>query len=135
MCISFALQRSYIVHDGFDTTSADSSLVSFLNSVIMPTGSDDELCNPVAVSVFRYTDTLRGLTACLKGCKCQDVHKVSGLTYIDNRPDVIWRYVAMHEMGHYFGLCHVDGVDRIMYSPRQNSWWSWTVLPNLLYLN
>ena len=29
---------------------------------------------------------------------------------------------------------HVDGIDRIMVSTREKSWWDWSVLPNLLYL-
>ena len=38
-------------------------------------------------------------------------------------------------MGHYFGLCHTDGLDRIMYSPVESSWWSWWLLPKYLYLS
>lgn len=130
----------HIKHKGFDTGVADSNLVRFLIDVIGrkdaqadEPGARAELCLPVAVGVFRYTDTLRGITACLKGSSCQQSHRASGLTYIDNKPDIVWKYVPIHELGHYFGLCHVDGVDRIMYSSRNNSWFDWWTLPKLLY--
>lgn len=129
-----------IKHNGFDTGIASPSLVRFLINIIGRTsaqlnepGARGELCTPVAVGVFRYTDTLRGIAACLKGSSCQQVHDASGVTFIDNKPDIVWKYVPIHELGHYFGLCHVDGVDRIMYSSRQNSWFDWWTLPKLLY--
>jgi hypothetical protein len=28
----------------------------------------------------------------------------------------------------------VDGIDRIMVSTREKSWWDWSVIPNWLYL-
>jgi hypothetical protein len=145
----------HINHKGFDTGVAASSLTRFLidvikrhakvrdasNNVIDETDALRDLCTPVAVGVFRYTDSLRGIAACLKGSSCQNLHNASGATFIDNKPDIIWKYVPIHELGHYFGLCHVDGVDRIMYSPREHKgWWNklkgafnlWTV-PKLVF--
>jgi hypothetical protein len=138
---------NHIKHRGFDTGSASSSLVRFLidiigrqakvrdsnGTLIDETAALGDLCTPVAVGVFRYTDSLRGIAACLKGSSCQQTHDASGVTFIDNKPDIVWKYVPIHELGHYFGLCHVDGVDRIMYSSRQNSWFDWWTLPKLLY--
>ncbi len=133
-------QADHIKHNGFDTDVASSSLVRFLIDIILRTnaqvdepGARAELCTPVAVGVFRYTDSLRGIAACLKGSSCQPTHNASGVTFIDNKPDIVWKYVPIHELGHYFGLCHVDGIDRIMYSSRQNSWIDWLTLPKLLY--
>ncbi|KAF0192790.1 MAG: hypothetical protein FD165_560 [Gammaproteobacteria bacterium] len=137
----------HIKHKGFDTGVAATSLVNFLvdpigrqrkvrdanGNLIDETAALGDLCTPVAVGVFRYTDTLRGIAACLKGSSCQHLHDASGVTFIDNKPDIVWKYVPIHELGHYFGLCHVDGVDRIMYSSRQNSWFDWWTLPKLLY--
>ncbi|MER5916384.1 hypothetical protein ABT124_39835, partial [Streptomyces sp. NPDC001982] len=60
-------------------------------------------------------------------------HKASGATFIDNTPDEVWKYVPIHELGHYFGLCHVDGLDRIMFSTRQNTWWRGWLLPRLAW--
>ena len=135
-------EAGHIKHDGFDTTTFASSLDRFLIDVIHradKTGDDPgaiaNLCHPVVVGIFRYTDSLRGLTATLRGSPCGLLTaKASGATFIDNRPDQIWKYVPIHELGHYFGLCHVDGLDRIMYSNRKNSWWRPSVIPNWLYL-
>jgi hypothetical protein len=141
-------EAGHIVHNGFDTGSADSSLVRFLVKIIGRTDRNDasaqtppsaeaaeqaavsELCHPVVAGVFRYTDTLRGIAASLESSSCQQRHDASGATFIDNHPDEIWKYVPIHELGHCFGLCHVDGLDRIMVSSRQNSLWSWSILWN-----
>lgn len=134
------IQPDHINHNGFDTNIASSSLVRFLidtigrtDSQLNESGALAELCTPVAAGVFRYTDNLRGIAACLKGSTCQQTHDASGVTFIDNKPDIIWKYVPIHELGHYFGLCHVDGIDRIMYSSKQNSWIDLWTLPKLLY--
>ena len=130
----------HIVHNGYDTPIAHSSLNAFLVAIINRTDKtvdDDaakaELCHPVAVGIFRYTDTLRGLTNNLRLTNCGlDAKDTSGLTFIDNTPDEVWKYVPIHELGHYFGLCHVDGIDRIMFSPRDNTWWRGWLLPRTL---
>jgi hypothetical protein len=157
----------HIKHKGFDTHVASTSLVCFLVDVIhrrakvrVKNGTErecnatgavtdetdalDDLCTPVAVGVFRYTDGLRGISACLKGSSCQQTHNASGATFIDNKPDIVWKYVAIHELGHYFGLCHVAGIDRIMFTPKgpegqSLNWWealkrsfTWWTLPKLL---
>ena len=141
-------EGNFINHRGFDTGQADSSLVRFLIQVLGRTDRTDptvqvpptleaaeaaahhELCHPVVAGVFRYTDTLRGIAASLEESSCQSRHNASGATFIDNFPDAIWKYVPIHELGHTFGLCHVDGLDRIMVSSRQNSLWSWSILYN-----
>lgn len=135
-------KAGHIVHDGFDTMTFASSLVSFLEEIVGrkdkaadAAGATADLCHPVIVGVFQYTDGLRGLTSNLAASACGlSGEDASGLTFIDNIPDQIWKYVPIHELGHYFGLCHVDGLDRIMYSSKQNSWWSWWMLPTWLYL-
>lgn len=135
-------RADHIKHNGFDTLQANASLDSFLVDIIGridktvdDSGAMAELCTPVAVGVFRYTDTLRGLASNLRtsGCGLQG-NDASGVTFIDNMPDHFWKYVPVHELGHYFGLCHVDGLDRIMVSTRSNSWWSGWLIPNWLYL-
>jgi hypothetical protein len=136
-----ATEAGHVVHNGFDTGQASTSLVRFLVQIIgrtertanPPTSEQDavaELCHPVVVGVFRYTDTLRGIAASLFKSSCQNRHNASGATFIDNLPDDIWKYVPIHELGHCFGLCHVDGIDRIMVSSRDNSLWSWSILWN-----
>jgi hypothetical protein len=138
-------RADHIEHNGFDTEQADPSLVRFLVDVVgrtdrttnPPTSEQDavgELCHPVVVGVFKYTDELRGIAASLNPSPtespCQRRHDASGATFIDNVPDDIWKYVPIHELGHCFGLCHVDGIDRIMVSTRENSLWSWSILWN-----
>jgi hypothetical protein len=136
-----ATEAGHIVHNGFDTGQASTSLVRFLVQIIgrtdrtatPPTSEQDavaELCHPVVVGVFRYTDNLRGIAASLFASSCQSRHNASGATFIDNLPDDIWKYVPIHELGHCFGLCHVDGIDRIMVSSKENSLWSWSILWN-----
>ncbi|MFE7394440.1 hypothetical protein [Streptomyces sp. NPDC057582] len=134
-------EAPHIVHNGFDTGIANSSLSEFLIEVIGRTDktADDtaaraELCHPVVVGVFRYTDTLRGLAGNLRRSACGlSAQDASGAAFIDNTPDEIWKYVPIHELGHYFGLCHVDGLDRIMFSARQNTWWRGWLLPRLAW--
>ncbi|WP_069166070.1 hypothetical protein [Nocardia altamirensis] len=129
----------HIVQHGFDTPDANSALARFLidkvgriDKTVDRSGADHQLCHPVAVGIFRYTDGLRGLAATLERTACGLSGSVaSGVTFIDNRPNQIWKYVPIHELGHYFGLCHTDGVNRIMYSPKKNSWWSWWLVPDI----
>lgn len=129
-------EAGHMVHG--ETSSA---LVQFLVRIIgrtdrttNPPASEQsavaELCHPVVAGVFRYAADLRGIAACLNGSSCQARHNASGATFIDNLPDDIWKYVPIHELGHCFGLCHVDGLDRIMVSSKQNSLWSWSILYN-----
>ena len=134
-------EAGHMVHNGFDTNQASISLVRFLIQIIGRTdrtanvpasevAAVSELCHPVVIGVFRYTDSLRGIAASLNASNCQARHNASGATFIDNLPDDIWKYVPIHELGHCFGLCHVDGIDRIMVSSRENSLWSWSILWN-----
>jgi len=141
-------EARHIVHTGFDKPAPSAALVQFLISRLGRTDRTDasaqtppslpaaeaaarhELCHPVVAGVFKYTDSLRGLAASLESSSCQDRHDASGATFIDNFPDVVWKYVPIHELGHCFGLCHVDGLDRIMVSSRQNTIWTWSLLWN-----
>jgi hypothetical protein len=51
----------------------------------------------------------------------------SGVSFVDDIPDEMRKYVLIHELGHYYGLCHVDGFDRIMVSGNetQGDWFTW----------
>jgi hypothetical protein len=109
----------------------------------MITGSLDEaradLCSPAAVAVFGFTDKhTRGLTSNLVGtsdCGKRDLGAslTSGVSFIDDIPDEVRKYVLIHELGHYYGLCHVDGFDRMMVpGTDEGKLWTWGAIPNTL---
>jgi len=106
-----------------------------------PGGARLDLCTPVATAVFGFDNKIRrGLTNnligtdwCIPGRNLTDSN-TSGVTFIDDIPDEMRKYVLIHELGHYYGLCHVDGFDRIMVSGEksQGSLWTWKAIPNTL---
>jgi hypothetical protein len=42
--------------------------------------------------------------------------RITGSAFKYRKPDVMFKYVAIHELGHTFGLCHADGLLRIMFT-------------------
>lgn len=103
-------------------------------------GALRDLCNPVAVGVFGFTDRIkRGQSTNLFGttaCKKNNLTKMdtSGVSFVDDIPDELRKYILIHELGHYYGLCHVDGFDRIMVSGNssQGDKLTWGAVPNAL---
>jgi hypothetical protein len=108
-----------------------------------------ELCSPASVAVFWFgprhpqppiePNELRGLTNNLIGTTSCAAHNLdqsinSGVSFIDDEPDEARKYVLIHELGHYFGLCHVDGFARIMVSgkPGQGDFFTWRSIPNFI---
>ena len=95
-----------------------------------------ELCTPLGVGVFFFQDnTFNGFSAHLRTSTCVDgkpfnADGATGAVVRDRIPDWIWIYVLIHELGHTFGLCHVDGLDRIMLSTRDHSSFTWGTIPN-----
>ena len=97
-------------------------------------GAFRDLCSPVAVAVFGFTDlTERGVGTNLvgTGTRCGGPRDLpdantSGVSFIDDIPDALRKYVLIHELGHYFGLCHVDGFDRIMTTAKEGQGTPWT---------
>lgn len=100
-----------------------------------------ELCSPVAVAVFGFIGKKkRGLASNPIGTTSCEAHNLdasitSGVSFIDDIPDQMRKYVLIHELGHYFGLCHVDGFDRIMVSGAegQGKLWTWDSIPNIFW--
>jgi hypothetical protein len=124
----------------------ESAICDFLIEVIRrhrktenETLAREELCALPAVGVFLYADDYMGYSAHLYDSTCLNAttfpgSETSGVTFRDRIPDWIWKYVPIHEIGHYFGLCHVDGLERIMFSNKTNSKFSWWTIPEYIYL-
>jgi hypothetical protein len=100
-----------------------------------------ELCDPVIVGTFLFDDNSHsGYSACLYQSTCLDGTSFgndggTGAVYRHRLPDFATIYVAIHELGHTFGLCHVSGLDRIMVTPKDRGfwwWWSGWFLPEYL---
>src|SRR5439155_2048228 len=101
-----------------------------------PVGAQRDLCAPVLIGTFLFVDnSFRGYSAHLHPSRCfDDANRTTGAAFRDNVPDIVWKYVPVHELGHTFGLCHVDGIDHIMYGPKDQSWFDWTTIPQYLWL-
>ena len=110
-----------------------------------PIDATKELCAPVSIAAFGFkgacgnngTSAHMANSTCLEpygdfGTTRFDGQHMTGTTFRYRKPDLIFKYVTIHEMGHSFGLCHVDGLLRIMYTAGQgistkSSWWQyWT---------
>lgn len=99
------------------------------------TGKNDDLSTVPAVAIFLYEDnSLSGLTSWYRPgpyknpCPApedsipsgQQYKRKSGVTFIERVPEWVFKYTLIHEIGHYFGLCHEghDGLEFIMFSPK-----------------
>jgi hypothetical protein len=100
----------------------------------------NDLANPLVIAGFDYLDgTGMGISCHLATCPClePDVSGEANFTgerstaahFRYRKPDEAFKFTAIHELGHTFGLCHVSGLLRIMFTnaPGQNaSVWSWS---------
>jgi hypothetical protein len=98
-----------------------------------------ELGMPMAIGSFGFTEaTAMGISAHLADATCIEPDDmgstafpgegITGAAFRYRRPDLAFKYTAIHELGHTFGLCHVNGLLRIMFTnaPGANkSIWSW----------
>lgn len=108
-----------------------------------PDAAAHDLCKPVAVGVFRYApdNPWSGWTTNLVGTQgyAHDLadELTSGVSFRAQIPEEGRMYVLIHELGHYFGLTHVDGFDRIMVSGEsgQGSFWTVRAFPNFILLH
>jgi len=101
---------------------------------------DQDLPAPHGGTVFGYQGTLVGLSAHLDDAVGVDGSpfpgsNTSGVSCLDRVPDLVFEYVFAHELGHYFGLVHVDGAHRIMFTMNKSqgkSVFTWWTVPSLL---
>jgi len=120
-------------------TASDAATVAFLTASPFsraveandPGGAQADLCAPIAIGTFLLNpNTFRGFSAHLHPSACfDDTNGTTGAVFRDNVPDVVWKYVPIHELGHTFGLCHIDGIEHIMYGPKDKSWFDWSTIP------
>jgi hypothetical protein len=101
-----------------------------------------ELGMPMAIGSFRFTDgTSMGISAHLQTATCIEADDagstafpgegITGVAFRYRKPDIAFKYTAIHELGHTFGLCHVNGLLRIMFTNAagaMKSIWSWSSL-------
>jgi hypothetical protein len=127
--------------NGEDNSSQNGFFVSQLSRKQNPPdmlGARKDLSVPLAVGVFFYSNSkLNGLSTHMDNATCLDGSNfpgdgLSGVTLRDRIPDIVWKYVLPHELGHYFGLCHADGLERIMYQTAMSPW-SWEMLIEYFY--
>lgn len=97
------------------------------------------LCKPVIFGTFRFVanDSYTGYAACMFTNTCLDGGSFgndggTGALYRHGLPNWARTWVPIHELGHTFGLCHVDGLNRIMVNPKDHSWWSGWLIPEYL---
>jgi len=99
------------------------------------TKAQADLCMPITIGSFYYTDnSYQGYSAHLATHPCVDGgtfagNDMTGCNFRDRVPDFIFRWVPIHELGHTFGLCHVDGAERIMLSSKEKGLVDWSTIP------
>jgi hypothetical protein len=95
------------------------------------------LCTPVVFGTFLFRENhYTGFSACLYPSTCLDGGPFgndggTGAEYRQRVPNWVSTWAAIHEIGHTFGLCHVDGFNNIMFST-DHSWWSGGLLPEFI---
>lgn len=121
---------------GADQMTVDKDqLASFLADPMGRAADGSDVCTLAAAVVFNLLDTSNnrhpfGWTSWFTANS-----PISGVTHRDRRPAEFLKYVLAHESGHYFSLEHPghDGLDKIMFSPVENDWWSASLLFEFLW--
>ncbi len=105
-----------------------------------PAQATADVAMPMVIGGFGFTDgTGMGISAHLTNCTCLEADDQGNTTFFGDgitgtdiryrKPDLAFKYTAIHELGHTFGLCHVSGLFRIMYTNapgQKKSVWSWS---------
>ncbi|MEP7232139.1 MAG: hypothetical protein ABI691_17895 [Ginsengibacter sp.] len=113
-------------------TDAQQELLSLMGR---PNTGEDLSIVP-AIAIFGYTKTsLNGLTAWFR--PALEDGSPSGITFRTRFPEVGFRFVPIHEIGHYYGLNHEghDNASLIMWSPQSEDKHIPAALPEFLFLS
>ena len=108
--------------DRVDLTVTDDSVTldRFLGQTLHRSGSVSEVCTLALGATFRGVDLASGgqLNGVARTFNPMSQPFLCGVAYRERLPDNIFRYVLIHEIGHYFGLEHAghDGFHNIMYT-------------------
>jgi len=88
--------------------------------------ASSDLAMPMAIGSFGLTDASMGISAHLAAATCLEADDagstafpsqgITGAAFRYRKPDIAFKYTAIHEIGHTFGLCHVNGLLRIMFT-------------------
>ena len=107
------------------------------NNLAVATG---ELSMPMTIGAFGFDDgSLRGISSLFATASCIEANSdgspaslngegITGTAFRYVKPDIGFKYTVIHELGHTFGLCHVNGLLRIMFTNamgQKKSIWSW----------
>jgi hypothetical protein len=123
---------SFLVNPPFSRTNRASSGAA----------ATSELGMPMAIGCFGFADGMgMGISAHLQSATCIEpddsgstafpAEGITGVALRYRKPDIGFKYTAIHELGHTFGLCHVNGLLRIMFTNAEGakkSLWSWSSL-------
>ena len=98
---------------------------SFLVDQGLRNGDANENCTVLGCAAFKFYDSRfygMMLPFGITGIRLWTVY------HRDRWPQYAFRYVLGHEIGHYFGLNHENGIDNMMYSPMGSNWFPSNIL-------
>lgn len=133
--VKFQWDRDTKEVKGLDQMDVNKNLLSnFLTTVLGRATNGSDVCRLNAAGVFNLTDPADGRHPFGWTMQFTPAQPLSGLIHRDRRPPGFMKYVMIHECGHYFSLQHAghDGLDKIMFSPVENGWWSWNLILEFL---
>jgi hypothetical protein len=95
-----------------DTTAANDAILERVGRH----GRGDDMCHPPALAHFGYTNA--GRNGIASELRLPNIIHPSGVTFRDRLPEWAFRWVLIHELGHYLGLDHQghDGLEHIMFT-------------------
>jgi hypothetical protein len=134
--LKFQWRRDTLEVEGMDQMDIDrTQLSTFLSTVLNRSSTGDDVCSLVAAGVFNITNPSDGRHPFGWTKWYSPGKRISGVAHRDRLPADFMKYVLIHEMGHYFSLEHEghDGLDKIMFSPVENDWWSWNLIVEFLW--